>query len=296
MAIPQDPMPSTSAAAEAAIKVPPSPPSPCGSSPKSMMMSPGPSSDSHLRTQVCAICQISTNSYHLNYGVSSCLSCRAFFRRIVQQKMKTAMKCKGGTGGACNITPENRKKCKKCRYEACLRAGMKSDAVFNEDQYKTWFRRMLRKQKKEGKMSGWGVKGSRSNSLERTISYSSDSESCGGNFRGFLDQQGIMEEGSQDLLSEVASANSNTKSSEESDLDFFLNAIELVNNNEGQQDNSNSPENSDGEEPLEILPIEKPVALKDEDFSLLRYKQYNVNVFLVKGICRWCIITICNFF
>ncbi len=140
------------------------------------------------RTQVCVICHIDTKSYHLNYGVSSCLSCRAFFRRIVQQKMKTEMKCKGGTaatGEPCRITPDNRKKCKKCRYEACLKAGMRADAVMSEDQYKVWFRRMLRKQKKEGR-GGWGCNSTcrqgGSNASSRDVS-SSASPSSGVDIR-----------------------------------------------------------------------------------------------------------------
>ena len=64
-------------------------------------------------THVCNVCSISCDRHHLNYGVSSCLSCRAFFRRIVQQKMKTEMRCKTEREGGCVITPENRKKCKK---------------------------------------------------------------------------------------------------------------------------------------------------------------------------------------
>jgi len=31
------------------------------------------------------------------------------------------------------------------RYEACLRAGMKSENVMTGDQYKVWFRKMIKR-------------------------------------------------------------------------------------------------------------------------------------------------------
>ena len=217
---------------------------------------PSSSSDRQQRTQVCAICQISTNSYHLNYGVSSCLSCRAFFRRIVQQKMKTEMKCKGGTGGNCVITPENRKKCKKCRYEACLRVGMRSDAVMSEDQYKVWFRRMLRKQKKDGgggggggksAPAGWGAgPGARQGSLSPTSvlngvgggrmvsSYSSGGESkdCSNDEDGGNSSDG----------GGSAAGGGGGGRVEERDLDYFLGAMEMMRSQLGS--GSESPDSA----------------------------------------------------
>ncbi len=188
--------------------------------------------DHHLRTQVCSICHIDTKSYHLNYGVSSCLSCRAFFRRIVQQKMKTEMKCKGGRGtGPCVITPENRKKCKKCRYEACLRAGMRAESVMNEDQYKVWFRRMLRKQKKEGK-GGWGCNkqpGGR------------DRDQCGPLSRGGGGGGGGGGGAGGGSSNEEDGGSSDDSRSVDRDLDYFLGSMEMMRDNESMASTSPEP-------------------------------------------------------
>ncbi len=94
--------------------------------------------------QICAVCKVDTNSSNLNYGAPTCLSCRAFFRRIIQQKLKQELKCR--SGGKCVITLETRKKCKRCRFEACLKVGMKPDSVLDENQYQRRFRKMISKQ------------------------------------------------------------------------------------------------------------------------------------------------------
>lgn len=51
--------------------------------------------------------------------------------------------------GKCEINLTTRKKCKKCRLQACFRAGMRAESVLDEDQFKKRFRRMIRKQKKK---------------------------------------------------------------------------------------------------------------------------------------------------
>ena len=43
------------------------------------------------------------------------------------------------------ITPKNRRKCQKCRYEKCLHIGMDSRWVLTADQKKVRFRNYLRK-------------------------------------------------------------------------------------------------------------------------------------------------------
>jgi len=35
-----------------------------------------PNNTNKSRSKICAICQTETDSFHLNYGASSCLSCR----------------------------------------------------------------------------------------------------------------------------------------------------------------------------------------------------------------------------
>ena len=71
------------------------------------------------RSRICSICRGETESFHLNYGASSCFSCRAFFRRLLQKHKgvprENSYLCK--QDGKCELTPENRAKCKKCRLK-----------------------------------------------------------------------------------------------------------------------------------------------------------------------------------
>ena len=39
------------------------------------------------RSKVCAVCGGESQTYHLNFGVGTCNSCRAFFRRSVQVRL-----------------------------------------------------------------------------------------------------------------------------------------------------------------------------------------------------------------
>ena len=53
---------------------------------KMELVEPGPPSQDNgaHRSKVCAVCGGESQTYHLNFGVGSCNSCRAFFRRSVQ--------------------------------------------------------------------------------------------------------------------------------------------------------------------------------------------------------------------
>ena len=53
-----------------------------------------------------------------------------------------AMVCKNG--GRCEVTVVNRK-CRRCRYDRCLGAGMNPSAVLDDDGKKVRFRKMLKK-------------------------------------------------------------------------------------------------------------------------------------------------------
>ncbi|MBJ7883149.1 hypothetical protein JEM65_21235, partial [Gelidibacter salicanalis] len=69
----------------------------------------------------------------------TCLSCRAFFRRTVQRDESPKFLCKGDGKNPCEINERNRKKCKRCRFQACLTAGMKTDQVMSSEVKQTWF-------------------------------------------------------------------------------------------------------------------------------------------------------------
>ncbi|TRY78447.1 hypothetical protein TCAL_14390 [Tigriopus californicus] len=111
------------------------------------------------RSKICAICLTNSDSFHLNYGAPTCLSCRAFFRRIVQNGRVSKLTCK--RNNECDVTQSNRTKCRKCRLEACLKAGMNMQSVMNEIQKhdrfrnydKMWKRSREREQRKSDSTS-----------------------------------------------------------------------------------------------------------------------------------------------
>ncbi len=67
---------------------------------------------------------------HIHYGGIACFSCRAFFRRSVPKH--NSYFCMADA--ACRITPSTRKNCQFCRYQGCLRAGMKASWVLSDKE------------------------------------------------------------------------------------------------------------------------------------------------------------------
>lgn len=61
----------------------------------------------------------------IHYGVPSCEGCKGFFKRSVERSEEYV--CYYGYN--CEITPKQRKRCKYCRWQACLRGGMSLDSV-----------------------------------------------------------------------------------------------------------------------------------------------------------------------
>lgn len=116
------------------------------------------------RSKICQICRTDSDSYHLNYGAPTCLSCRAFFRRVIQNQKLDGLTCK--KSGNCDIAFDARSRCRKCRMEACLRAGMKPEAVMNELQKKERFRNFRKMWKREKGAEG-GPHGEGSSGYDR---------------------------------------------------------------------------------------------------------------------------------
>merc|ERR1712013_650019 len=79
----------------------------------------------------CNICGDIAGS-HSHYGGQACSSCRSFFRRAVQSEYNLAYFCMKDRN--CEITKKSRKKCQYCRYQACLKAGMRPAWVSNEEE------------------------------------------------------------------------------------------------------------------------------------------------------------------
>uniref|UniRef100_A0AC35TQM7 Nuclear receptor domain-containing protein n=1 Tax=Rhabditophanes sp. KR3021 TaxID=114890 RepID=A0AC35TQM7_9BILA len=73
----------------------------------------------------CAICSSESDGIH--YGIISCRSCNAFFRRSIATDKKKSYICRHGNN--CVIDSLMRCSCRACRYNKCLKAGMNPSAV-----------------------------------------------------------------------------------------------------------------------------------------------------------------------
>jgi hypothetical protein len=105
------------------------------------------------RSKICSVCFSEAESYHLNYGVSSCFSCRAFFRRAIQKGRylgpgsESSYTCY--SAGNCDVLRDKRASCQKCRFEACVAAGMRPESVLIGREKTFRFRRMIKRQMEE---------------------------------------------------------------------------------------------------------------------------------------------------
>ena len=87
----------------------------------------------------CLVCGAESTASHLNYGSeSSCLSCRAFFRRALEANVRFACK---SNDDLCLVTVNTRRRCQKCRFAGCLRAGMRPELVMTLGAKQRRFRR-----------------------------------------------------------------------------------------------------------------------------------------------------------
>ena len=89
------------------------------------------SATSKKLTSICQVCGDQAPE-HIHYGSVSCFSCRAFFRRSVSKS--NSYVCPGNR--QCSIVVTTRKNCQYCRYQACLRAGMRPTWVLTDKEKK----------------------------------------------------------------------------------------------------------------------------------------------------------------
>ena len=82
-------------------------------------------------TEKCGVCGAAA-AKHVHYGATTCFSCRAFFRRSIQNGAAKQYVCRKGNN--CQIMVKTRKNCQKCRIDKCLDAGMKISWVLTEDE------------------------------------------------------------------------------------------------------------------------------------------------------------------
>ena len=74
----------------------------------------------------CTVCgeeATEGTSFRRHYGVICCEACKCFFRRTVQ--MNKHYECK--LAGSCPVGKNVRHWCQACRYQKCLKSGMKID-------------------------------------------------------------------------------------------------------------------------------------------------------------------------
>lgn len=74
----------------------------------------------------CAICGDKATGKH--YGAMSCDGCKGFFRRTIRKRHSYICRF----GEKCEVDKAKRNACRKCRFDVCLRKGMRRDAVQTE--------------------------------------------------------------------------------------------------------------------------------------------------------------------
>ncbi|NP_001343721.1 Nuclear hormone receptor family member nhr-64 [Caenorhabditis elegans] len=74
----------------------------------------------------CAICGDRATGKH--YGAMSCDGCKGFFRRTIRKRHSYVCRF----GEKCQVDKAKRNSCRKCRFDVCLRKGMRRDAVQTE--------------------------------------------------------------------------------------------------------------------------------------------------------------------
>lgn len=99
-----------------------------------------PHAQVHLLSPVdkCKVCG-EPAAKHIHYGAMSCFSCRAFFRRSIQNRTANTYVCRRTRD--CQINLKTRKNCQFCRYERCLAVGMKPSWVLSPDERERRFRK-----------------------------------------------------------------------------------------------------------------------------------------------------------
>ncbi|XP_059085376.1 vitamin D3 receptor-like isoform X2 [Tigriopus californicus] len=122
-------------------------------------------------SRCCDVCAMPIDTKHasIHYGALTCYSCRAFFRRSLQKTRNPNFKC--FKDGDCEVNPKSRRKCQKCRFDKCLKAGMRVEMVLTDTQKTLRFRKFLeRKKQKDCSVS----------SSSRDLPSSSGENSCTG--------------------------------------------------------------------------------------------------------------------
>ncbi|CAG2117236.1 unnamed protein product [Medioppia subpectinata] len=95
--------------------------------------------------KVCRVCGDRAKSYH--FGGISCDSCKAFFRRSVQNDAFLNFHCPYDRN--CEITINSRKSCQFCRFKKCTAIGMEKTWVMSEEERMQMLKNRIEKRKHE---------------------------------------------------------------------------------------------------------------------------------------------------
>ncbi|XP_063216918.1 uncharacterized protein LOC134527867 [Bacillus rossius redtenbacheri] len=76
---------------------------------------------------LCPVCGDTASGVH--YGVQTCESCKAFFKRSVQREYQGQALYTCRNGGQCVILKERKASCPACRYAKSLACGMRKESV-----------------------------------------------------------------------------------------------------------------------------------------------------------------------
>ena len=75
--------------------------------------------------ECCRVCGGLPSGNHFNSR--SCEACRHFFRHTISRNLENEFQCKHDN--SCKINTETRNDCQKCRFEKCLRVGMRRECI-----------------------------------------------------------------------------------------------------------------------------------------------------------------------
>ncbi|KAF5404502.1 hypothetical protein PHET_01934 [Paragonimus heterotremus] len=77
----------------------------------------------HSQNIECVVCGDKSSGKH--YGQHTCEGCKSFFKRSVRRKLTYT--CRGNR--QCSIDVHHRNQCQYCRFQKCVKAGMRKEAV-----------------------------------------------------------------------------------------------------------------------------------------------------------------------
>jgi len=72
----------------------------------------------------CSICGDKSSGRH--YGQLTCEGCKSFFKRSVRRGITYVCRL----SGTCSVDRVHRNLCQRCRFDKCLRVGMKTEGMY----------------------------------------------------------------------------------------------------------------------------------------------------------------------